>query len=45
MNEMVEKEARFVQIHSSEIRKAIVGQNSLVERVLVGLLDVEHGYY
>ena len=42
INEMVEKEARFVQILDSEIRKAIVGQDGLVERVLVGLLADGH---
>ena len=42
INEMVEKEARFVQLLDSEIRKAIVGQNRLVERVLVALLADGH---
>ena len=42
INEMVEKEARFVQLLDSEIRKAIVGQDRLVERVLVALLADGH---
>ena len=42
INEMVEKEARFVQILDSEIRKTIVGQDRMVERVLIGLLADGH---
>ena len=42
INEMVEKEARFVQVLEAEIRKAIVGQDRLVERALVALLADGH---
>ena len=42
INEMVEREARFVQILDAEIRKAIIGQDRLVERVLVALLADGH---
>ena len=42
INEMVEKEARFVQVLDAEIRKAIIGQDRLVERVLIGLLADGH---
>jgi MoxR-like ATPase len=42
INDLVEKEARFVQALEAEIRKAIVGQNRLVERVLVALLADGH---
>ena len=42
INEMVEREARFVQLLQSEIQKAIVGQDHLVERTLVGLLAGGH---
>ena len=42
INEMVEKEARFVHALMAEIRKAIVGQDRLVERTLVGLLADGH---
>ena len=42
INEMVEREARFVQLLDSEVRKVIVGQDRLVERVLVGLLADGH---
>ncbi len=42
INEMVEREARFVQVLDAEIRKAIVGQNQLVERALVALLADGH---
>ena len=42
INEMVEKEARFVQSLDAEIRKAIIGQDRLVERALVALLADGH---
>ena len=42
INEMVEREARFVQVLDAEIRKAIVGQDRLVERALVALLADGH---
>ena len=42
INELVEKEARFVQALEAEIRKAIVGQDRLVERALVALLADGH---
>ena len=42
INEMVESEARFVQVLDTEIRKAIVGQDRLVERALVALLADGH---
>ena len=42
LNEMVEREARFVQVLDTEIRKAIIGQDRLVERCLVALLADGH---
>ena len=42
INDLVEKEARFVQVLDAEIRKAIVGQDQLVERALVALLANGH---
>ncbi len=42
INGMVEREARFVQVLDTEIRKAIVGQDRLVERALVALLADGH---
>ena len=42
INEMIEREARFVQVLDTEIRKAIVGQDRLVERALVALLADGH---
>ena len=42
INEMVEREARFVQVLNAEIRKAIIGQDQLVERTLVALLADGH---
>lgn len=42
INERVEKESAFVEELMSEIRKVIVGQEYLVERLLVGLLANGH---
>ena len=42
INELVEKEARFVQVLEAEIRKTIIGQDRLVARALVGLLANGH---
>ena len=42
INELVEREVRFVHVLLSEIRKAIIGQDRLVERTLVGLLADGH---
>ena len=42
INEEVEKEALFLHDLIAEIRKAVVGQDTLVERVLIGLLADGH---
>ena len=42
IQERVEKESGFVEKLTAEIRKVIVGQNYLVERLLVGLLADGH---
>ena len=42
ISDLVEKEARFVQVLDREIRKAIIGQDRLVERALVALLADGH---
>ena len=42
INELVEREARFVHVLQAEIRKMIIGQDRLVERTLVGLLADGH---
>ena len=42
ISELVEREARFVHALQAEIRKKIIGQDRLVERVLVGLLADGH---
>ncbi len=42
INDLVEKEARFIHALLAEIGKAIVGQDRLVERTLVGLLADGH---
>lgn len=42
LNEKVEHEARFLKNVLSEIRKVIVGQDKLVERILIALLADGH---
>ena len=42
MNQEVEREALFLQTLLREIRKTVVGQDTLVDRVLVGLLANGH---
>ncbi len=42
INEEVEKEALFLHDLLAEIRRAVVGQDTLVERVLIGLLGDGH---
>ncbi len=42
LNEIVEQESAFVDELLSEVRKVIVGQSTMVERLLVGLLAGGH---
>lgn len=42
INEKIERESAFVDILSSEMRKVIVGQKHMVERLLIGLLGQGH---
>jgi len=42
INELVEKEAPFIHDLTTEIRKTVIGQDRLVERVLIGLLADGH---
>ncbi len=42
INEKIEKESQFVDLLKSEISKVIVGQNYMVERLLIGLLADGH---
>ncbi|MCH7801369.1 MAG: MoxR family ATPase [Chloroflexi bacterium] len=42
LNQQVEREASFLQKLLAEIRKVMVGQDTLVERVLIGLLADGH---
>jgi MoxR-like ATPase len=42
LNEQVAKEARFLQDILAQIRKVIVGQDALVERILIALLADGH---
>ena len=42
INEKIEKESAFVDLLKSEMRKVIVGQNSMIDRLLIGLLGKGH---
>jgi len=42
LNERIEKESAFVDILTMEMRKVIVGQNHLIEGLLIGLLSNGH---
>ncbi len=42
INEKIERESAFVDILSAEMRKVIVGQKHMVERLLIGLLGQGH---
>lgn len=42
LNEKIERESAFVDILSQEMRKVIVGQKHMVERLLIGLLGKGH---
>ena len=40
LNERIEKESAFVDILTLEMNKVIVGQQHMVERLLIGLLGL-----
>src|SRR5438094_10363669 len=42
INELVQKEAVFVEQVLGEVRKVIVGQKALLDRLLIGLLGGGH---
>ncbi len=42
INEKIEKESAFVDLLKSEMSKIIVGQNSMIDRLLIGLLGKGH---
>ena len=42
LNERIKKESEFVDLITLEIKKVIVGQKNLVERLLIGLLSDGH---
>ncbi len=42
LNERIQNESAFVDLLSSEMNKVIVGQNQMVERLLIGLLSNGH---
>ena len=42
INELIEKESAFVDLITLEMNKVIVGQNHMVESLLIGLLSKGH---
>jgi MoxR-like ATPase len=42
INEMVQRESAFIEPLLSEVRKVIVGQDTMIERILIGLLTGGH---
>ena len=42
LNEKIEKESAFIDLLTSELSKVIVGQKSMIERLLIGLLGQGH---
>ena len=42
INEKVERESAFVENIVNEVSKVIVGQNYMIERLLIGLLSNGH---
>ena len=42
INEKIEKESAFVDLLKAEMSKVIVGQNSMIDRLLIGLLGKGH---
>jgi MoxR-like ATPase len=42
INEMIEKESAFVDLITMEMEKVIIGQNHMVERLMIGLLSKGH---
>lgn len=42
LNEEIERESQFIDLLNSEMRKVIIGQRGMVERLLIGLLGQGH---
>ena len=42
INKKIEKESAFIDLHTLEINKVIVGQKHMIERLLIGLLGKGH---
>ena len=42
INEKIQRESAFVDLLTMELRKVIVGQKHMVERMLIGLLSNGH---
>ena len=42
INEKIERESAFIDSLTSELSKVIVGQKSMIERLLIGLLGQGH---
>jgi MoxR-like ATPase len=42
INEKIEKESAFIDLLTAEMNKVIVGQNQMIDRLLIGLLGNGH---
>ena len=42
INDIIQKESAFVDLLSREMNKVIVGQKTMIERLLIGLLGQGH---
>ncbi|MBI5609661.1 MAG: AAA family ATPase, partial [Deltaproteobacteria bacterium] len=42
LNEMIRQESQFVDAITEEVRKVVVGQTHMVERLLIGMLTGGH---
>ena len=42
INEKIEKESAFIDLLTFELNKVIIGQKTMVERLLIGLLGKGH---
>ena len=42
LNEKIKEKSQFLSLIDSELRKAVIGQNYMIERLLLGLLSGGH---
>ena len=44
INEKIEKQSKFVEVIKNSIGDVIVGQNELIDKILIGVLSKGHCY-